>query len=688
MISAPLCDDEQERLQELCDYGILDTQEEKEFDDLTQLTSDLCGTPIALISLVDSERQWFKSKVGLSAEQTSRNIAFCAHAILQRELFEVEDTLDDPRFSDNPLVSGEPHIRFYAGAPLITPSGRALGTLCVIGYEPKRLSRKQKNALQTLSNEVVSRLELRKKLSELENAKELMSIFVSNVSHEIRTPMNGIMGIIKLLQQTELDPNQQQYVETLKRSSDGLLRIVNDVLDLSKIEADRLQIEHELFNLNQLLDDLFLCFKPLADEKSLSFYKRVPEYKQQLVGDGGRLTQILGNLVSNAIKFTSQGEIVLRCEPEDGTGDEIRLRFSIQDTGPGLNPEQQEKLFQRYQQFDSSFTPLRVGSGLGLNICKQLTELMGGEIGVNSRVGEGSEFWVELPYKLSEVKIRDVEQTAENESEAFLGTVLVVEDNRVNQIVARGILEKLGLTVHQAENGAIALSKMRETFYDLVLMDCHMPVMDGFETVHNIRNPKSSVQNPEVGIIAMTGDTQKSDEERCLNSGMNGFLTKPLDMKRLKQILAEWLPVAEIRTESAIASVEQLEPPINKLSLEGEADQLASFSHLPVFNRERVKALKLERKQLENVYAVFWLNAPKEINSIGKALTQNDYDTAFESAHSMKGSASLLGGDRLSALSEFIEQKAKAGEGLPARKMVSYLENCLDDFRGEVNGVK
>lgn len=691
MISASLPKTEEERLKELYSYDILDTADEKEFDDLTQLASDICSTPIALISLVDPDRQWFKSKVGIDAVETPREIAFCAHAILQQDVFEVEDTLDDVRFSDNPLVVGDPKIRSYAGTPLITPSGHALGTLCAISDKPKKLSPKQRRALEVLGHEVVSRLELKRTISELRKVSDFKSMFLSNVSHEIRTPMNGVIGLTELLLDTQLNFDQRSYATSIKRSGESLLRIINDVLDLSKIESGKLAIESIEFDLQDIFDDVISCFNHMADEKKIVLHcdfqlKDIYASDSRYIGDPYRLRQILNNLISNAIKFTSKGRVTLSAKalPMDlGTkGSDVVVRFSVKDTGVGVSEAQQAQLFTRFSQADSSTSRKYGGTGLGLSISKELIELMQGEIGLESRKGEGAEFWFTLKLHKCDESIATQPHEAKADRVFSDTTVLVVDDNRVNQIVAKGMLERLHVKVEFADNGAIALGMLRDRDYDLVLMDCLMPVMDGYDAVRNIRNTETIVRNPKIPVVALTGKTQQEDIDRCLAAGMDGYLSKPLDFEQLYRALNQSLP----DKEKAEIPPEPQTPPTPTEALMNGADELAQALVKDVYDQNAIKALKLEQQYLTNVFNVFWETAPREISAIQYGLIEHDLDRVRITAHAIKGSALMLGGVRLSAVAGYIETNARAGICVAVEPVIEQLTLCLSQFKKAVRG--
>ncbi len=398
MKHADLPENEAERLRRLDELGILDTLEEQAYDDLTHLAAQICDTPIALVSLVDRDRQWFKSHHGLDARETPRDIAFCSHAILSDEVFIVEDSSRDERFHDNPLATDAPHVKFYAGAPLVTNDRLRLGTLCVIANEPRHITLEQKNALQALARQVVSQLELRLKVKELETLDHAKDEFISMISHELRTPLTSIHGSLSLLANNtvgRLNGEQQQMMGIAARNTDRLLCIVNDILDLAKLEAGKLILERKACDPVELLEKAVELNRPYCTEHDCEIITEFDSSADPVMieADESRLLQVLSNLISNAAKFShDKGTIEVSL-----ARDARQACFKVTDHGPGIPADQRQGLFQKFKQLGKPVNQKVPGTGLGLKISKRIVELHNGTIGFDSIPNEATTFYFSLP---------------------------------------------------------------------------------------------------------------------------------------------------------------------------------------------------------------------------------------------------------------------------------------------------
>ncbi len=424
----------------------------------------------------------------------------------------------------------------YANEKLISDLTRA-------GQDLERLN-------QNLSDEIEYVKQVESDLVEARDHAEKMSQakgqFLANMSHEIRTPMNGVIGTLQLLETSELSDTQAEYVATAHKSAEALLAILNDILDLSKIEAGKLSIENITFDMREVLADIVNLNAPIAEQKNLKLLSEVDEALPEfVVGDPVRIRQLLLNLVSNSMKFTEQGEISVRLKVLSHADNKARLRVEVSDTGVGIDEITLEKLFTAFTQADGTTTRKYGGTGLGLAIVKQLVHLMGGELGVESVPRKGSTFWFQIPVGVATQGPKKKTAVAQvDHSPLPSSRILLAEDNPVNQMVANRMLEQLGLEVVVAANGNQALKKLEHEDFDVVFMDCQMPELDGFAATRILRDYEKQLSKERTTVIAMTANVMEGDRERCLEAGMDDYIGKPVKLDELESVLRRWLEPA------------------------------------------------------------------------------------------------------------------------------------------------
>lgn len=631
---SPLPHNESERLAALKRYNILDTLPEDAFDDATKLVAYICDVPIAHISFIDENRQWFKSEIGLGVSEVPREITFCRYTILDSKMVEIQDTFLNERFKNDPNVVGGLKVRFYAGIPLTTPDGYNIGTICAIDHISKELNESQINVLSIVAKHVIYQLELITKNIELAGQKKIVQRavlakdnFLANMSHEIRTPLNAIMGFTDLLRQTNLNTVQRDYVDSMQIAQENLLLIVNDILDLSKIESGNLTIDAQPFHLKNTLKHIYDLLKvkvPAAVEFNLFLDADMPEI---VIGDQGRLNQILVNLIGNALKFTEDGDVTVSVKNVAETEDSYSLKFTIKDTGIGIPEKKLQHIFERFTQAEESTTRRFGGTGLGLNIVKQLIELQNAEIQVKSKLGRGSEFFFVLVYK----KATYIETVVQPLTEYNLGklNILLCEDNFLNQKLVKNVIQNFGFELDVAGNGEIGIDLLNKNKYDLILMDLQMPVKDGYQTTHYIRNEMKS----NIPIIAMTAHSLIGEQERCFNEGMNAYVPKPFKQEALLEAIK-----TAMSKDASLALKRKID-----LSFLEEV----SFGDLN-FKKEMI--------------GLFLDKVPLEITLLGKAIDNNDTETAKRLSHNMKSSLDIFMMKDLSNCVSIIEKEAMLGQ--------------------------
>ena len=450
------------------------------------------------------------------------------------------------------------HVRGFLGTPdhghysiPILFNNNLLGVLTVYISANHPDNPEEREFLQTISNTLAGVIARKMGEQDLESAKiaaevanHAKSDFLATISHEIRTPLNGIMGMTKLLMEKRLSGKKQFYVEMIQKSGDSLLRVINDVLDFSKIESGEILFEKAVFDLRETRNEFRNLFGGLAKKKNLRFRTRIArKVPRHVIGDRHRINQILINLLSNAMKFTESGEIKFLIEAQEKKGQNW-IYFTVEDSGIGMRNSVLDTLFQPFTQADTSTTRRYGGTGLGLTICKKLTSLMNGHLHVVSSEGAGSRFILELP--LETTNTAEPPQDERKKLEFFLFSkktqVLVVEDNLVNQRLFQIILKKMGIRVTTANNGIEALERLKKEKFDCVLMDCHMPEMDGLEAIQIFRQSEGKGRKQRLPIIAVTADAMEGKEESCIRAGFDSFITKPVNKQELQALLLQLIP--------------------------------------------------------------------------------------------------------------------------------------------------
>ncbi len=472
-------------------------------------------------------------------------------------------------------------------------------------------------------------------------ASRTKSEFLANMSHEIRTPMHGVLGMTELLRQTPLTLKQAGYISTIDNSADSLLAIINDILDFSKIEAGRIELEQVDFSLTREISQIESVHGNAALQKGLEFRVDIfPEVPDMLNGDPLRLHQILTNLVGNAVKFTVHGRVELLIAVVNQDEDGFRLSFEVSDTGVGIAPERVGDIFLPFDQEDGSTTRKFGGTGLGPTISRFLVKKMGGTLEVVSDVGQGSSFRFTALFGIAKNNILDFsadEQPEARELPLFGGKILLVEDNRTNQQVGKGMLELLGCRVDLAAHGSEALDLLAEESYDLVFMDCQMPIMDGYEATRQIRTLESDAEAEHLPVIALTAHAMHTHQQECMAAGMDGHLSKPFNLEQLAEAMVAWLPVVG----TMVMSVEDEKPETTPAAIASTASSVIDQKALNALRKlEQQGAKGVVRQSME-----FYLeDAPPLINSIHQGFVNKESEMLRQAAHTLKSSSANIGG--------------------------------------------
>ncbi|HEY9635479.1 MAG TPA: ATP-binding protein [Coleofasciculaceae cyanobacterium] len=586
---------ETERLKALRRYNILDTPPDGSFDRITSMAARLLKVPIAVVSLVDSDRIWFKSHHGLDVQQIDHCPGLCASAILSPEFYVITDASQDVRSLANPLVAGEFGLRFYAAAPLTTHDGYNLGTLCVIDKQPRSISPEELEVLKDLAAVVIDEIELRlaaRNIDQLNNeleqeveerkqaesvaqaANQAKSEFLANMSHELRSPLNAILGFAQLMTRSQTLPSEhQENVGIIRSSGEHLLTLINNVLDLSKIEAGGTTLNENDFDLYRLLDELDDLFRLKADDKGLQLvFDHASDVPQYVRTDDVKLRQVLINLLNNALKFTKQGGVSLKVNSQNPPGAppcsgtcvsnpahstvkseaeiQTTLTFEVEDTGVGIAPDELDSLFEAFVQTQAG-KEAQEGTGLGLAISRKFVKLMGGEMTVSSQVGRGSIFKFDIQVsRVDAAAIKTHQPTGRIialEPNQPRYRILIVDDKWSNRQLLMKLLNPLGFELKEASNGEEAIATWENWEPHLIWMDMRMPMMDGYEATKRI---KATTKGQATAIIALTASVLEEERAVILSGGCEDFVRKPFREADIFDMMHKHLGVRYVYEEA------------------------------------------------------------------------------------------------------------------------------------------
>ncbi|MFI2857186.1 ATP-binding protein [Paenibacillus sp. JSM ZJ436] len=536
------------------------------------------------------------------------------------------------------------------------------------------------NELVTLQRRLAkSNAELKRSRLEAEQANEAKGRLLAVISHEIRTPMNAIMGMAEMLEQPGLTDVNRQSVGLIRDSAALLIHMINDLLDLSKIDAGKMELRREAFDLHVILDHSARLLQDKLENNGNRLSMLLDErLERQWIGDAGRINQVMLNLLGNANKFTQDGQIMIRVKPAEHEGQDENqslVRFEVEDTGMGISAEDQKNLFTPYMQTDEGGSPEYGGTGLGLSICKSLVELMRGRIGVSSEEGRGTLFWFQIPLEPAvgqESGNRSVEalraayaeqQPLQTTSRDLSVPVLLVEDNDINRQVVGMQLRKLGLQqVDWARNGLEAVQKARENTYALILMDHMMPKLSGAEAAAQIRAEEQQLGKPAVPLVAMTGSTDERARRQCMDAGMNDFVSKPVHAQALAAILEAYLPEKTAQSDRPVLDYKTIHE-IIEIQEDGSQELLALL------------------------FQMYQEDMPDKMERLHKLLQQGRSAEAAAAAHDMKSGSLSLGVQEFSRLLAEIEALCKAGRLEQGLHTFGQLQPAYEEACGSLNAL-
>jgi PAS domain S-box-containing protein len=533
-----------------------------------------------------------------------------------------------------------------------------------------------------ISQQEAAEESLKQARDQAQEASRLKSQFLANMSHEIRTPMNGILGITDILIRSELTDKQRQILKTLRDVGASMLAVINDILDFSKVEAGKLSLQSEAFSLAELMDGIREMFAVEASKSENEFFVSISEATPRIViGDSGRLRQVLINLIGNAIKFTRKGNVTLTVNVNVLSDDDVLADFRVIDNGIGISNEQIACLFEPFVQGDGATTRKYGGTGLGLSISKSLVELMQGQIGAESELGKGSTFWFRIPLKRATLSPETISKGAgiadgleydpvpswQFRSDS---AILIVEDNPVNKSVILMELSEFGLAATAVSNGKEAVAAVLSQHFDLILMDCQMPEMDGWQATNQIRALETN--GKRVPIIALTAQALEGDRDKCLAAGMDDYLSKPIDFAKLERVLKRWLPLQEvINVDQDKFTISLLEPADNTSGENGSAN---------ILKRLQKKYGTVRSKRLVEI---FIQSSDHLLISLADAIGRADGSDMRRCAHELVGSCMVLGAEAMGSTARQLE-KMDPIDWQQAEALTGLLTTAFDQVKTEL----
>jgi len=665
---------------------------EETFNHLYHTLNSLMDASILELAVYDFEMERWDVFSNNEDEFTGEYHNHIAEWVLSndREVFLNDVQLDFGRFVDRPLElkTGE-MVASMMSFP-ISIGGKARGTISVMSLRKGAYDEYHKESIEHLLNflavalqnafthEQLNLLKIRAEESEKHEQQ-----FLANMSHEIRTPMNAVLGMTNLLLDTEMNEKQLKYLKAIKTSSKNLLVIINDILDMSKLEAGKMEIEKIPFRIRDVIENVGDTNRFKAEEKGLKYEVFIsPDIPDVVKGDPTRLNQVLTNLCSNAIKFTDKGRVTISAKPSQNGH---FISFSVTDTGIGIPEDKLHLLFSNFKQIDSSTFRKYGGTGLGLSISKTLIELQGGKVDVKSELGKGSEFSVHIPYTLgTEEDVKSLQSPIKSDYSSLTGIrILIAEDNEYNQIVVNDTLETLvpDVVIEIAENGLIALDKVKSNNYDAILMDAQMPEMDGLDATRAIRKLETE-QKANIPIIALTASVHKADIDKCLQAGMNDFVPKPFTRDELLGTLAKFYSSANPKSEVK----KEVQAPSAEISDMHEVEESPTKNGAVTdlnFLREFAEGDKERMKKYVGMYLKL---LPGNLEKIEAAHNENDNEQLVKVLHSMRPHLNYMGMKDAAELAGNIENAVReaSDQSFIPEAAETILKECKQS-EGELN---